>query len=378
VDGFTALGFMHLIFSLVTVLFHIVAYSYCKVISDLEQWKDDHPNEHHTLNGPKGIALCMQYFFSDSQLLYKLLLASWSFCGLQFDFLIFSLQLLDVCMQVDTLTKVFEAINQTWKQVFFTACLGFSIQYCFLVIGFLIFPSGYGFADMDTSGCGSLLDCFLAHMDYGFRSGPVWSGPELTWMQFFFDYMYNLVVILILAAIISGIIIDTFATLREEMNERKTDQCDKCFICGINKSQMERQMLKFEDHVFQQHYMWSYARFLFYLEEAQDCDLNGPESYVKDLVGKQDYGFYPIGHAMHLGTEDADSYEERELRVKDLQEFRGLMQVCVDGTDNVIQLERELKTALKDSRESVQDLQLRLGLLQADMQRRGIGESQSS
>ena len=99
-------------------------------------------------------------------------------------------------------------------------------------------------------------------------------------------------VILILAAIISGIIIDTFANMRADLSEKNDDQENNCFICGINRSQMERQMVKFEHHVFQarhghsrllkqvnltkrmreldmtgyclcqEHYMWSYARFL--------------------------------------------------------------------------------------------------------------------
>lgn len=60
------------------------------------------------------------------------------------------------------------------------------------------------------------MECLRAHFDYGFRSAPVWSGPKLTYTRFTFDYVYNLVIILIMAAIISGIIIDTFADLREE------------------------------------------------------------------------------------------------------------------------------------------------------------------
>ena len=58
-------------------------------------------------------------------------------------------------------------------------------------------------------------------------------------------------VILILAAIISGIIIDTFANMRADLSEKNDDQENNCFICGINRSQMERQMVKFEHHVFQ-------------------------------------------------------------------------------------------------------------------------------
>ena len=46
-------------------------------------------------------------------------------------------------------------------------------------------------------------------------------------------------------------------------------------------------MVKFEHHVFQEHYMWSYARFLMYLKQSKDSDLNGPESFVKTKVSRQ-------------------------------------------------------------------------------------------
>ena len=117
--------------------------------------------------------------------------------------------------------------------------------------------------------------------------------PCSSMCRFAFDYLYNLVVILILAAIISGIIIDTFANMRADLSEKNDDQENNCFICGINRSQMERQMVKFEHHVFQaaplcsfsfvcsiqysypepcqEHYMWSYARFLMQLGSGSSC-----------------------------------------------------------------------------------------------------------
>ena len=244
--------------------------------------------------------------------------------------------------------------------------LGFCVQYCFLVLGFLTFPKGYGFADMDTSQCSSLMECLLAHLDYGFRSGPVWKSAQLSWWKFAFDYLYNLVVILILAAIISGIIIDTFANMRADLQEKNDDQQNNCFICGINRSTMERQMVKFEHHVFQEHYMWSYARFLMYLKQSKDSELNGPESYVKDKVLRQDYSFFPINRALSLDSDDED-YSERQVRIKDLEDMRGVVRSCSETSQHVLQLKREVKQVLKESNEAVSDMQKRLHLLSGDV-----------
>jgi len=374
---FSGMGCMHLTFCVIILLFHVVAYSQWIINKGLEQWKDDNPNDHHKLGGPFILWLMLYFFvFEDTKMMYQVMLAAISFCGLHFDFLFFSFHNLHVCSGSATLGKVFEAFFNTWDQVVGTVGLGFSIQYCFLVLGFMSFSKGYGFADMDTSGCDTLLSCLLGHLDYGNRSAPVWDKPDLTWFQFIFDYMYNLFVILILAAIISGIIIDAFSTMRADLKERTDDQKNNCFVCYINRSLMERKMVKFETHVFQDHYMWSYARFLMYLKEAPDSTLNGPESYVKEKVANQDYQFYPINRALSLDSEDAEEYGERTLKVKDLEEFRGFMKQTEGDTEAIIQIEREMKTGLKDTRGVTQDLMHGLSTLQTDMQKRGIGEVQ--
>lgn len=376
VIGFTCCGFLHFFLCLTIVVFHMVSFSQWMIETGIEQWKEENPNDHQQLNGPVGLALRIKFFSKDGKLIYKMILAAISFLGLHFDFLFFSFHNLHVCNCSATLSKVFEALAITYDQVLGTVFLGFAIQYVFLAIGFLIFPKGYGFADMDTSSCQSLWDCLLAHMDYGNRSAPVWHHESLTWIMAAFDYMYNLFVILILAAIISGIIIDTFSSMRSALGELTTDQTNNCFICNINRSKMERMMVKFDHHVGQEHYMWSYARFLMYLQECKASDLNGPESFVKDALDKQDYQFYPIGRAISLDSGDQDEYQEKQLRVKDLEEFRGYVKQCTGETEGIMQIEREVKTNMKDSRESIADLQSKLKQLEGEVQKRIVEQAQ--
>eukprot|EP00928_Gymnodinium_smaydae_P003689 TRINITY_DN11302_c0_g2_i3.p1 TRINITY_DN11302_c0_g2~~TRINITY_DN11302_c0_g2_i3.p1 ORF type:complete len:421 (-),score=64.88 TRINITY_DN11302_c0_g2_i3:386-1648(-) len=371
----TVLGVLHLLLSAVIVLFHVLAYSQWKINTGIEQFKEDNPGV--VLGTGYLMFLTISFFFQDEQLVFKLGLAMISFLGLHFDFLIFSVHLMDVCSQVETLSKVFAALFATWDQVVGTVGLGFSIQYVFLAIGFLTFSSGYGFADKNPIDCDALFECLLGHLDYGFRSAPVWAGPGLNWWMLFFDYMYNLLVILILAAIISGIIIDTFANMRAELVERNDNQENNCFICSINRSVMERKMVKFDQHVYQDHYMWSYARFLMYVRETQESDLNGPESYVKAKVNKKEYTFYPVGRSLSMDA-DAEEFQERALRIKDLEEVKGIIKGATDSMDAITQLERELKTSLKESMDAVADLQSKVQGLQGDLLKKGFGDPQNS
>jgi len=81
-------------------------------------------------------------------MLMKVALAGISFLGLHYDYLIFSIHLMYVCAQFETLEKVFVALQITSREVASTVLLAFCVQYCFLVLGFLTFSDGYGFADM--------------------------------------------------------------------------------------------------------------------------------------------------------------------------------------------------------------------------------------
>merc|ERR1711970_398672 len=160
------------------------------------------------------------------------------------------------------------------------------------------------------------------------------------------------------------------------MGEKTSDQENYCFICYINRSAMERQMVKFEKHIYQEHYMWSYCRFLMYLSESDDSDLNGPESFVKGLITAGDFTFYPIGKALSLDSDDSEDYAEKQLRVKDLQDFSATMKSCSEETDSIIQIEWEVKTGLKDSRGSLHELQTNLAALGADIQKK-VAEQQA-
>lgn len=88
---------------------------------------------------------------------------------------------------------------------------------------------------------------------------------------------YNLIFIilinLVLGAIISGLIIDTFSEMRAESEEILEDIKSKCFICSISKDEFEQAGVSFQQHIKEEHNMWNYMWFQLYLE------LTDPLSY---------------------------------------------------------------------------------------------------
>jgi hypothetical protein len=238
---------VHFGFSLVWFMFYCMAYSGWKMETGIEEWRQANPRESSQLNSPvKRFSLGTYYIVMDTKFQYNGFLLICSFLGFNVNFLFNAVNTIDLCRNVGILAKVIEAIVSSMDQVFGTMVLGFVLQYVFIAVAFMIFGQGYGFADMDTSGCATLEECLKGHIDYGFRSAPVWGDASLDASRFLFDYLYNLLIILIMASIISGIIIDAFSELQENMNFINDEMSSKCFICSFSQSELERQRVKYE------------------------------------------------------------------------------------------------------------------------------------
>eukprot|EP00812_Abedinium_dasypus_P000159 NODE_101_length_2126_cov_516.460647.p1 GENE.NODE_101_length_2126_cov_516.460647~~NODE_101_length_2126_cov_516.460647.p1 ORF type:complete len:635 (+),score=274.27 NODE_101_length_2126_cov_516.460647:42-1946(+) len=370
VHALSCVASVHLFFSIIWVTFYMLTKSGWIMDTGIEEWREVHRREEHKLNNAAFRSwLKLQYFLSDTQLIYNLGLLLCSFLGLYVNFLFNAVNMYDLCQRSPILQKVIESITSSWDLVAGTMFLGFCLQYAFVSVSFMIFGKGYGFADKNTSGCATLEECLMAHFDYGFRSAPVWPhDPTLTASRFFFDYMYNLIVILIMAAIISGIIIDNFTELREKHQTILEDMHSKCFICSLTKAELERKSQKFENHILRDHYMWSYARFLLYLEEINPAMLSGPESYVKQKIKDNNMGFFPISRCIAFETSDVgEEHLEREVRVKDFDDCKNNISALKQGMEETRKTSQAFHTETKELKESMQAAYAKVQALQKQM-----------
>merc|ERR1711924_555822 len=163
-----------------------------------------------------------------------------------------------------------------------------------------------------------------------------------------------------------GIIIDTFAELKSAQATIDDNQKSCCFICSLDKSALERKSVKFNQHILEDHYMWAYARFLLYLEETDNNMLTGPESYVKAMIMKKNFTFFPIGKCIALEASEAgESHLEREVRVKDIEELKLNLKHIGTHAGQIKETERSFKGELKEIRENVQVMATKVQLLTA-------------
>jgi hypothetical protein len=371
---------VHMILSTVWTMSRVLAYSSWVIEKSINEWKEENPRQMNRLDNPLvHIWFELYYFVSDPQLEYLIVLNAFSILGFFVDPLWFSMHMIDVCANVNILAKVLLAMQNTASQVMATVIFGFFVQYCFVSFSFMLFDIAYQFPDKDTSRCDSLYSCTLAHFDYGFRGGPVWTDTStLTWGRTAYDYFYYMVVILILAAIISGIIIDTFADMRTTQASIDEDMTTLCFICSFNRSQIERAGVKFHHHIYQEHYMWAYARFLLHLEEADKETLTGAESRLKEMVARRNFVFYPIHRATSLETADSgEAHQERSVRVKDMSDIKVDVKKLIEDNDHRKQYSMDAKTTLDDLGEDLESLQQKMGALVNTMTTEGVIDSEA-
>jgi hypothetical protein len=99
-----------------------------------------------------------------------------------------------------------------------------------------------------------------------------------------YNLVYTILINLVLQAIVSGLIIDTFSSMRNASEEVEADIKGYCFICSIDRDDFEQSGVSFVHHVKEEHNMWKYLWFKLYLEAKDPLTFSGPEHYAHTLM----------------------------------------------------------------------------------------------
>jgi hypothetical protein len=103
--------------------------------------------------------------------------------------------------------------------------------------------------------------CTVVAINGGLRSGDVgsvmitneWSGGGLI----LYKFSYFVLVVLLLLNVILGIVLDTFAELRQDAIEAEDSLNNYCFVCSIDRQTFDRYGQGFEKHYKNDHYLWN-------------------------------------------------------------------------------------------------------------------------
>ncbi|EGR28280.1 inositol -trisphosphate receptor, putative [Ichthyophthirius multifiliis] len=156
--------------------------------------------------------------------------------------------------------------------------------------------------------CGNKLDCFLLFLNLGLRNGggigesfdQVYPGQNQYYGRFIFELSFFLVIIVIWLNIIFGIIIDTFAELRDIKYFKDNDSKNKCFICNQDRADFYNLGINFQKHIEKEHHLWNYLAFIIMIKQKEINDLDGTEYFIRNNLDTQNISWFPIGKSISI------------------------------------------------------------------------------
>ena len=233
-----------------------------------------------------------------------------------------SFLLLDILIKDPTAGSVLQAIIVPRKQIALTLVLLLFITYIYSFFQFSYFTSDFT-TDNDDGVCKTLFGCFLYCFGYGLRSGggiADFLSPSAG-IRYIFDWMFYLVLNLIMLNVVFGIIIDTFGEMRADRDEKYKNTTETCFICSIDKQVFDRESdlpEGFKKHIKYDHNMWNYLFFIIHLWEQDKDDDDGLEWYIRKCVNESDLSWFPIKRAMCLHQHESEDDELRKILLDEI------------------------------------------------------------
>ena len=130
-------------------------------------------------------------------------------------------------------------------------------------------------------------------------------------VKLFHDASFHILVKVILLNILFGIIIDTFAQLREQKKEIQIDKNNFCYICNLERQQFDKDGGGFLNHIAKDHNLWQYVFYIVHLQEKDPTEMTGVESYVFAKYEGQQVDWIPSMQALCLQTNKKKQEDEK-------------------------------------------------------------------
>lgn len=150
--------------------------------------------------------------------------------------------------------------------------------------------------------CDDLAHCFLYSLNLGLRNGGgigdsmnLFSKEDpMFGVKILFDLSYFALINIVSLNIIFGIIIDSFAELRDAHNCRIDNLNNVCFICSYTRDQFDKEDINFDNHVAYEHHPILYINYLVYLKNKHKDEFDGIEDYVFSQLKKGRTHWAPV------------------------------------------------------------------------------------
>ncbi|KAL4466941.1 hypothetical protein ABPG74_010538 [Tetrahymena malaccensis] len=273
-----------------------------------------------------------QTMMRQGSFIYLLFYVIVSAMGLFVSDITYCLLLLDIIARFPTLQNVVKAVTTNIRQIGLTTLLGAVLIYIYSIFAFYFSDQTYKTTEVygldgekgDQNTCTTLFQCYLYTLNQGLLHAagigeaiakPSYEDPSTFIFRYFFDLSFFMIINIMFLNFIFGIIIDTFAQLRDEKQKKEEDKNNVCFICGLSRNEFDKVPGGFTIHIEKQHQLWYYVYYIYHLKCKDSTEYNGVESYIQDLLNKQQTTWFPLLKALSLSKSE-DQNQESQIENK--------------------------------------------------------------
>ena len=180
-------------------------------------------------------------------MLFHVFYITLSFLGLLSHPFWYSPLLLDIINKFPIYKAVLLSVWRPKLELLATLIFFSVILYIASLIAFIAFQNQF-----PNNTCSNLFLCWVTVLDQTFKNDGGLGGylpnvytvnsniVKLDFIRIFFDFIYNIVIIVFILQILSGLIINTFNDLKGDFDQAEKDLHNLCTICGMEREEIER------------------------------------------------------------------------------------------------------------------------------------------
>jgi hypothetical protein len=142
-------------------------------------------------------------------------------------------------------------------------------------------------------------------INYGVRAGGGIGDefPKISFLEtskdyyiktFFYNMIFQIIIVLVLGNIFLGVIVDTFANFRDIKEQFEDDYFNVCFICQLTRDKAASKLVDFDQHINKEHLVWNYVDFITYLFINNYNDFNQLELMAYQKIKQNDMSWIPL------------------------------------------------------------------------------------
>ena len=123
-------------------------------------------------------------------------------------------------------------------------------------------------------------------------------------IEFFLEMCNFILVSLVFMNMITGIICDSFGSVREKKNEDNEVKENTCYICSLHREKFEKNGIKFDNHKETDHNVMNYFNYIYKVDQTDESDLNSLDYQVKQSYKNKRTDFFPINTCLSLSSKN--------------------------------------------------------------------------